>query len=217
MKCEFGCDKEALHQLKNGRWCCSLSINSCEGMRKKNAANKFNKPSGRKGKFGKPSWNKGLTKETDERVKNNVNSLLLAYKNESIIPSFKGKHHNDESRKNISSSMMGNRNANHRGDRQSYYKNIRMDSHWEVLVATYFDNAGISWRYNAERYLLSSGNYIHPDFFIYDELNSLEKIIEVKGYFREQNKRKFEMFIREYPNLKVELWNKEVLKTLKII
>jgi hypothetical protein len=34
--CEYGCGQEAKHQFKNGRWCCSNSVNSCLNKRKKN-------------------------------------------------------------------------------------------------------------------------------------------------------------------------------------
>lgn len=37
MKCEYGCNKDALFQLKNGKWCCSKSSNSCEVNRKRNS------------------------------------------------------------------------------------------------------------------------------------------------------------------------------------
>ena len=29
MLCEYGCGKEALHQFKNGKWCCSRKWTSC--------------------------------------------------------------------------------------------------------------------------------------------------------------------------------------------
>jgi len=34
MICEYGCGKEATHQFKNGKWCCSKSHNSCPNIRK---------------------------------------------------------------------------------------------------------------------------------------------------------------------------------------
>lgn len=125
--------------------------------------------------------------------------------------------HTESSKDKISKSMMGNRNANHRGDRQSFYKGIRMDSRWEVRVAEYLDSNNYNWRYSFERYLLSTGQYLYPDFFIYDNVGNLLKIIEVKGYFRERNKIKFELFLLEYPDLIVELWNKDKLKELNLI
>ena len=33
--CEYGCAEEARYQLKNGKWCCSVSHNSCIEVRKK--------------------------------------------------------------------------------------------------------------------------------------------------------------------------------------
>ena len=53
-------------------------------------------------------------------------------------------------------------------------------------------------------------------FFIYEN-NIFVKLVEVKGYFREANRKKFEMFLSEYPEIETELWDKPVLKKLKII
>jgi len=33
--CDYGCDQEAIYQLKNGNWCCSKSQNSCLEVRRK--------------------------------------------------------------------------------------------------------------------------------------------------------------------------------------
>ncbi len=112
--------------------------------------------------------------------------------------------------------MKGNRNANHRGDRQSYYKGIRMDSSWEVKVASYLDSKSITWVYNEKSFVLSDGRHYYPDFFVYQD-GEFEKLIEVKGYFREQNRLKFELFQKEYPYVIVELWDKSVMKSLKLI
>ena len=111
---------------------------------------------------------------------------------------------------------MGNRNANHRGDRQSYYKDIRMDSSWEVKTAQYFDSNNVDWKYSERGFTLSDGRVYYPDFFIYED-SQFVKLVEVKGYFREANKLKFDMFLREYPEIKTELWQKTELKERKII
>jgi len=84
--CDYGCGQKAKHQLKNGKWCCSESHNSCQVMRKKNSIKNLGKIRSveciernrishldqipwNKGKSGlQVVWNKGLTKETDERV-----------------------------------------------------------------------------------------------------------------------------------------------------
>lgn len=37
MKCEYGCNKEAKFQLKNGRYCCEEKYNKCSFIRKRNS------------------------------------------------------------------------------------------------------------------------------------------------------------------------------------
>ena len=39
------------------------------------------------------SWNKGLTKDTDNRVKRGCETKRKKYENGELIPSFTGKHH----------------------------------------------------------------------------------------------------------------------------
>lgn len=116
----------------------------------------------------------------------------------------------------ISRGMMGNRNANHRGDRQSYFNGIRFDSRWEVWTAEWLTVNLIEWSYGEHGYRLSDGRYYYPDFFIY-ERGVLIKLIEVKGYFREANKVKFELFKQDYPETIIELWNKSELYKRHII
>lgn len=149
--------------------------------------------------------------EMAEKLKQN---LSLKLKNELQN---KPRQHSDEVKKKISDAMKGNRNANHRGDRQSYYLGIRMDSSWETRTAEYFDKNKINWKYSVKGYRLSDGKYYYPDFFIYDETNKLIKLIEVKGYFREENRKKFEKFKTEYPEIIIELWDSKVLKEKKIL
>jgi hypothetical protein len=77
-----------------------------------------------------------------------------------------------------------------------------------------------SWRVDIncyeKGYVLSSGQYYYPDFFIY-ESNIFQKLIEVKGFFREKNKQKFLLFLKEYPDIKIELWEKNDLLNFGII
>lgn len=40
MKCEYGCEKEAKYQFKNGRWCCSKFSSSCPHQRLLNSKRK---------------------------------------------------------------------------------------------------------------------------------------------------------------------------------
>lgn len=41
--CDYGCGKEAKYPLKNGKWCCSKSQNSCPILREKNSSSKIGK------------------------------------------------------------------------------------------------------------------------------------------------------------------------------
>lgn len=55
---------------------------------------------------GKASWNKGLTKETDVRIKNYGETYSKRVKSGEIIPNWKGKTHKEESKDKISKAMI---------------------------------------------------------------------------------------------------------------
>ena len=82
--CDYGCGREARYQMKNGKWCCQSNYNLCPQIKRKNSEKqKARVVNGNYGLLqwnklrqqGKVStWNKGLTKETDERVKKMSNT-----------------------------------------------------------------------------------------------------------------------------------------------
>lgn len=51
---------------------------------------------------GSIAWNKGLTKETDIRIAKSANKLIEGYKTGRIINAFKGKHHSEKTKKQMS-------------------------------------------------------------------------------------------------------------------
>ena len=162
-------------------------------------------------------FQKGYTPHNKGKTKENCVGVLkqnLSYKNNFskglFKGSFAGKKHSLEIKQKIKNSMLGNKNATHRVDRQNFYKGVRMDSKWEVATAKYFDSEGINWKYNEKGYCLSNGSYLYPDFFIYEN-GIFTKLIEVKGLFRERNKQKFDLFKKEYPEINIELWHRRVL------
>ena len=69
--CKY-CGGKGNFQLRNESWCCSKSQNSCPAIKKKNKESHTGKPGGMK---GKSAWNKGMTKETDERIRKH--SILM--------------------------------------------------------------------------------------------------------------------------------------------
>lgn len=57
-------------------------------------------------KTGKPAWNRGLTKDTDARVKAYANTLHMAYTNGTLIPVQTGKPLAPETKEKIRLSML---------------------------------------------------------------------------------------------------------------
>ena len=87
--CEYGCGFKARFQLKNGKWCCSKSQNSCQIIR--------NKLKGRH-----------LTKETKEKIsKSNKGKKFSERTKEKISKSKKGKKFSEEHKNNLSKSHIG--------------------------------------------------------------------------------------------------------------
>ncbi len=171
----------------------------------------------RGGKPPQKPWNKGLTKETSEVIKKRSNILAERYRKGELVNHQKGKARTEEERAKISEAMKGNQNANHRGDRQTRYKNIRMDSRWEAAVAYHLDRIEATWVYNERGFKLSDGRYYYPDFFLYKKTGEFSHLIEVKGYFREANKAKFELFRKEYPEIHIVLWFQDKLTKLGLL
>lgn len=194
LSCKF-CQKEFANPGATG-----AHAKRCPSNPDRNTSPGHNKGGAKKGNI---PWNKGL-------------KGVQTPWNKGKEGTFKGKSHSRETKEKISSKMKGNRNANHRGDRQTFYKDIRMDSKWEAGVAKYLDDNNIEWVYSEKGFELSNGKYYYPDFFIYEN-GIFSHLIEVKGYFREANKQKFDMFLLEYPDIKVQLWQQDTLKRLDII
>lgn len=111
----------------------------------------------------------------------------------------------------IAVAMKGNKNGATAFRRQNIiYKGIHFKSSWEVNTAKFFDDNNIIWKYEDKTYSLSETTSYNPDFSLYE--NGIFKThIEVKGYFRKENKEKFEKWKMMYPTIKIELWDKQVL------
>ena len=78
---------------------------------------------------------------------------------------------------------------------------VKMDSTWEVAMATKLDELGIKWERDASMklpYVMRAGrkrNYI-PDFLLPD----LDLYIEVKGYWSDKDKHKMRDVIMRHPD-----------------
>jgi hypothetical protein len=132
--------------------------------------------------------------------------------------SFGGRAKTDEleilRRKKISESLKGNRNGFGKYKRYSIkYKNYILKSGWELKVAKFFEKNCIDFVYESRLFSLDKTHTYTPDFFL--PKNNL--YIEVKGYWRKENKEKFELFKKLYPNVLIEIWEKKKLKELNIL
>lgn len=92
---------------------------------------------------------------------------------------------------------------------------IWVRSSYEVAMVKFLDDEGHSWAYEPQSFpvtytfknKLLQGTYT-PDFYLKD----IKKYIEVKGYWRDDAKDKFQAFCEQYPNLIIEVWNEQVLR-----
>ncbi len=100
MLCEYGCTQEAKYQLKNGKWCCSKSWNSCEEVRRIRSERM-------KGKnIGQIPWNRGLknchSEDAIEKMsKANKGKIVSNETREKISKANKGKVLSENTRKKI--------------------------------------------------------------------------------------------------------------------
>lgn len=115
---------------------------------------------------------------------------------------FTGKKHTIETKLKISNTMKGNRNANHRGDRQTYYRNIRMDSKWEKGVAKYFDNNNIEWKYS-EKDLHFQINLFIILIFLYMKMMFLLNLLKLKDILGKIIERNLKCSLENFLKLKL--------------
>lgn len=83
---------------------------------------------------------------------------------------------------------------------------------YEYKYVLYLDINKISWLYQPKTFPLSDEMTYTPDFY----LSSEDKYIETKGYLYPEHKIKIEKFLKEYPNLKLEILYKHDLEKLGI-
>lgn len=160
-------------------------------------------------------WSKGLTKETDPRVK----KISEGMKSSNYV--YKSHIHTEETKLLLSNLMKERYESGWESTagrcRKIEYESpiagkIKVDGNWELRVAEYLDKLGINWIRNKKRFkyfnsLKNSYSTYCPDFYVKD----WDIFIEVKGYKTELDEIKWSQF-----NNKLEIWDKEKLKDLGI-
>ena len=114
-------------------------------------------------------WSKGLSKETDNRVKNCSNSLKEYYKTHENP--FKNQRHSPE--------VLAKFNRYH-SSKRGYYQGILFMSTWELAYYLYMLDTGHQIMRNEDWYKYEIEGIVHrynPDFIVDNKY-----IVEVKGY-----------------------------------
>jgi hypothetical protein len=186
---------------------------------------------GRKGELC-PSYGRVISDE--HKMKLAESSRNREWTDESrakLSAAHKGKKLSYEQRKKMGLSRTGVRNPNYgksaaHGKGKYYTRSngeiIWTRSSWEYLTAVYLDANNYEWEYEFEAFPIT---YVHqdklkegtfrPDFKVY--INGQEEIWEIKGYWRDDARQKFNAFIEQYPNIKVKVLQKDDLIGMRII
>lgn len=145
--------------------------------------------------YGKTPWNKGLTKETDSRIKGASIKKSNYHKNHG--GTFTGKKHTKETKKKISDSMTEfnhsdqNRNLHSKG---GWYNDIYFMSTWELAYYIYQKDHNVNIKRCEDRFKYfynEKYHYYTPDFIIdenqYVEIKGREKEVDNVKYFSTPN------------------------------
>jgi hypothetical protein len=92
------------------------------------------------------------------------------------------------------------------------YKDINMRSSYEIAYAKYLDKNKIKWQYEPKAFDLGNSTYT-PDFYLPKE----NLYIEIKGYWRDNAKKKFNSFKKKYKDTKIKVLMKCDLEKLEVI
>lgn len=162
------------------------------------------------------SWNKGLTKNTDDRVKKSSETQIERFNKGEILPSF--FKHTKEAKEKISIA----RSLNNKGGRCKWYpaqKNngdiIRVQGTWELRFSKILNIIDENWikpttgnKKCIFKWIDDEGikHTYTPDFYS----PKLKKYFEIKGYWWGNDKRKMELVL-EQNNINIEIIQKKEL------
>lgn len=163
--CQY-CGKECknLNSLSNHERLCKLNPN-----RQLTKYEKYGRIAGFNA-FGREAWNKGLTKETDERVNVSAETLHQKYVTGELVGTALGRIVKPES---INKMLATREQRGRKGGRylNGYYKGIECDSGWELAFILYNELLGNEVMRCIESFPYNVDEVIHqyrPDFIIND-------------------------------------------------
>lgn len=144
------------------------------------------------------------SKTTKERLSERQIEYCRIYGNQFVTGKSKGKHTNT-SRAKMSVSNSGK--APKWKGRVFLYKGIRFRSSWEMKYAQFLDKSDIKWSYEP-KFILQDGRCFSPDFLL-----ECGMIIEIKGFWTEKAKEKWDLFCILKPEIdKKILYKKDLIQ-----
>ena len=168
----------------------------------------------------KQIWNKGLTKDTNNSVKQMALTLKNRYNSGELIASFKGRKHSSQTKEKISKKM----SINNKGGRCKWFSYIKLNGEevkvqgtWELRFAKVLDKIDKNWikpklsnKHTFE--WIDDNNIKHnytPDFYS----QKLNKYFEIKGFWWNNDKLKMQKVIEQHSNINIEIvLQKELLE-----
>ena len=111
----------------------------------------------------------------------------------------------NRSRKNFPKGKIG-------GPLSGYYRNIWMRSSFEIKFAQFLDCSGYKWVYEPKRFYFKEHRYL-PDFY----LPEFDCYIEIKGWFRDTDKKKYKEFLRAYPEINIKMFFQKDLEMIGVL
>lgn len=217
-KCYY-CQDKAYHQLKNGRWCCCKSSNSCPAQKAKNSRSnkgqiRAHHNSERMSEIskGKDKWNSGKTyEEVLGKRKSNSYKKKISKGLEGKCTGYASTPEKEKAKRQKISKAIKKRYAEGWMPKAGRCKKIRyispiagkvlLDGSWELAVAEFLDILQIDWRRNKNRFAYffdKKDRFYTPDFY----LVKTQTYIEVKGYETDKDRAKWKQFPHEIKILK---------------
>lgn len=149
----------------------------------------------------KTVWNKGLTKEIDERLLR-ASETYKINKKLGLHKTFNSMNNAESRRKlseTISKKVKDNTWHTSLAKNMHYtYKGVDLHGSWEVKYAKYLDDCDIKWERCIERFPYMYEEKIHyytPDFY----LPETGTFVEIKGYATKKDYEKWKQFPKDIP------------------
>lgn len=201
-----------------------------ETKRKIGESNKISQPKGKDSAWYK--HNRVVNQEVvNKLIEYTKNKVWTDEDREKVSERMRGRKASIESRNKMSISRTGEKNhmygkkaAHGKGQYYSASTGIVMwvRSGWEYKTAEYLDFNNYNWSYEPEAFPIiyeysgqTKQGTFRPDFKVI--VNNQVEYWEVKGYWRDDAKNKYEAFLIQYPHLHVKLLQKDQLKEMKIL